>query len=286
MPKSPISIDFNQDDFWQILPCTPIVSSRQAGWEGIHLEHHRQPSFTIPEHSLKQHLVCVCLQSVTMERVCEGRFHTEHLMTGSCTILPAQMKHQAHCDRTAEFVLLSLEPTLIAVEENPLELLPHFSISDPLIYQIGLALKADLQLNQSDRLYADGMAQALAVHLRRKYTIQTIAPPAGGLPKYKLKQVIDYIINHLQQEISLAHLATTAQMSSFHFARSFKQSIGVSPHQYVTQLRIDQAKQLLAERDLEIIDVSQKVGFKTQSHFTTTFHKLVGVTPKAYRNQL
>ncbi len=295
--EQPLTIDLNQETASQHLPGLPLLSSYRAGWNGIHLEYHHQPPLTIPDHSLKRHLICICLnRSVTVERVVDGYSRTEHLTAGSCSILPAHMQHRASCDRPAEFVLLSLEPTLlqatVELTHTATELVPQFAKSDPLIYQIGLALKTELQFDESGgRLYADGMAQALAVHLTRHYSgssesKQTIANYTDGLPKYKLKQAIDYIIGHLDQEISLASLAAELQISPFHFARLFKQSTGISPHQYVTCTRIDRAKQLLTNPDLEIIDIGQEVGFKTQSHFTAVFRRAVGISPKAYRDGL
>ena len=295
MLEQALAIDFNQETAsQQILPRLPLLSSYKAGWNGVHLEYHRQPPLSIPNHFLERHLVCICLnRSVTVERVFDGRSRTEHLTVGSCSILPTHMQHRASCDRTAEFVLLSLEPTFLqaAAEStnSAVELVPQFSKSDPLIHQIGLALKTELESNElGGRLYADGMAQALAVHLTRHYGVskRIIANDPGGLPKYKLKQVVDHMVGHLDQEMSLVSLAAEVQMSPFHFARLFKQSTGVSPHQYVTRIRIDRAKQLLTDPGLEIIDVGQEVGFKTQSHFTAVFRRVVGVAPKVYRDRL
>ncbi|MDF5728371.1 MAG: AraC family transcriptional regulator [Rhizonema sp. PD38] len=295
MPKQSLAIDFHQEKASeQILPRIPLLSSHKAGWDNIHLEYHRQAPLSIPEHFLEQHLVCICLSdSVIVEHAFDGCFLSEHLTVGNCTIIPAHVQHRANCNRHAEFVLLSLEPTFLdraaleLTDNVSLELVPQFSSEDPLIHQIGLALKTDLQSGElGSRLYADSMAHALSFHLIRHYTTskQTVVNYTDGLPKYKLRQAIDYIINHLNQEISLTNLASVVQMSPFHFARLFKQSTGTSPHQFVTHLRIDKAKQLLTTQDLEVIDVSQQVGFKNQSHFSAVFRKVVGIAPKAYRD--
>ncbi len=288
-----LTIDFSTEiNREALLPSGPLLSSHKAGWESIYLEYHRQPPHTIPEHSLEQDLVCICLgRSVTVERVFDGQFRTEYLTAGSCTIIPAQIQHQASCDSDTEFMLLGLDPIVLdrATDESSIELMLQLSISDPLIYQLGLALKTELQSDElGSRFYADAMVHALAVHLTRHYTAQKqkTANYTGGLPKYKLRQVVDYITNNLSQEISLANLAAEVEMSIFHFARSFKQSTGMSPHQFVTQLRINKAKQLLANQNLEIIDIGQELGFKTQSHFTVVFRKILGISPKVYRDSL
>lgn len=108
----------------------------------------------------------------------------------------------------------------------------------------------------------------------------------GGLPKYKLREAIAYINEHLDQNLTLAELSSVVQMSPHYFAHSFKQSTGLPPHQYVTRCRIDKAKRLLARRELTIVEISGQVGFQSQSHFTRVFHQHTKMTPKVYRDAL
>jgi AraC family transcriptional regulator len=107
----------------------------------------------------------------------------------------------------------------------------------------------------------------------------------GGLPKARLRRVLEYMQAHLDQELSLAALAAVVQMSPYYFSRLFKQSIGLSPHQYLLHQRVERAKHLLANPQRRIAEVSQELGFAAQSHFTTVFRKLVGTTPRAYQRQ-
>lgn len=107
----------------------------------------------------------------------------------------------------------------------------------------------------------------------------------SGLPAYKLQQVIEYIHQHLHQEIQLADLADVAKMSQFYFCRLFKQSIGTSPYQYLIQQRVERAKHLLQYEEMTISEIALECGFSNQSHFTNRFQQVTGVTPKVYRNQ-
>jgi AraC family transcriptional regulator len=72
-------------------------------------------------------------------------------------------------------------------------------------------------------------------------------------------------------------------MSPFHFARMFKQATSHPPHTYITLLRIEHAKNLLGNGDLQLVEIAACVGYQTQAHFTGVFHKQVGTTPRAYR---
>jgi AraC family transcriptional regulator len=103
------------------------------------------------------------------------------------------------------------------------------------------------------------------------------------LPGSRLRRVTEYIRAHLDQPLTLAHLGTVVYMSPYHFARLFQHSTGLPPHRFVVRARIEHAATLLAAREPSIARISQLVGFRTASHFSTVFRQLMGVTPRAYR---
>ncbi|MDV2993049.1 MAG: HTH-type transcriptional activator RhaR [Chroococcidiopsis sp. SAG 2025] len=173
-------------------------------------------------------------------------------------------------------------------ESANVEIIPQFKLRDPLIQQIGLALKSELELEGlSDRLYAESMANALAVHLLKRYSLRKykVHERVVGLSKLEIKQVIDYIHDNLEQNLTLLEIAAVIQTSPYHFARLFKKSLGITPHQYVISKRIERAKQLLEEHN-SIVRVAEKVGFQSQSHFTKMFRKYTGMTPQTYKKLL
>ena len=106
----------------------------------------------------------------------------------------------------------------------------------------------------------------------------------GGLPVCRLRRVAQYVQDNLHRELRLAELSGLVHMSPFHFARLFKQSTGVSPHRFLVQRRIEQARALLEARTLPIAEIARSVGFRTPSHFTTTFRPVTGITPSVYRS--
>jgi AraC family transcriptional regulator len=90
----------------------------------------------------------------------------------------------------------------------------------------------------------------------------------------------------LNRDISLESLSILASLGRYHFARQCKQSTGLAPHQYVMQCRIDKAKELLKHINLSTTQIALEIGYGSQSHFTTLFRRMVGVTPKEYRNRV
>jgi AraC family transcriptional regulator len=105
----------------------------------------------------------------------------------------------------------------------------------------------------------------------------------GGLPGAKLRRVTAYIEGNLHRELRLTDLGVVAHMSPYHFARLFKTATGVSPHRFVVHRRIDAAAALLTGSTSSISSIARAVGFRTPSQFATTFRRMTGLTPSAYR---
>ncbi|MBY0561016.1 AraC family transcriptional regulator [Hyphomicrobium sp.] len=105
----------------------------------------------------------------------------------------------------------------------------------------------------------------------------------GKLADRRLARVADYIEANIENDLDLASLADVAATSPSHFARRFKQTLGVNPHAYVLSRRLSRAELMLVSRDKSISQIAAACGFSSQSHFTTAFQSKAGVTPGAYR---
>ena len=202
---------------------------------------------------------------------------------------------QSHAVEEHEFMAIALDPTDFdktvdeSTNSNLIEIIPHWKISDPLIFGIGWALKTELESGGlNGTLYVDALKNTLSMHILHRYCAQKphLRDFEGGLEPGKLQIVINYINDYLNRNLYLTELANLVQISPYYFSRLFKKLTGTTPHQYVTQCRIEKAKELLKMRDLSIAYISQQVGFNDQSHFSKTFCKIVGVTPKKYRDSL
>jgi AraC family transcriptional regulator len=103
------------------------------------------------------------------------------------------------------------------------------------------------------------------------------------LPGARLRRVTDHIRANLEQNLTLARLGAVACMSPYHFARLFHRTMGVPPHRFVLQARIDHAAGLLAKPGPSIAGIARGAGFRSSSHFSTVFRRITGVTPHEYR---
>ena len=293
MPKPPaLTVDLKEaESFLKIFPRSPLQVSNSTVWREIFLAHHRQPAWEMPENRLSQHILSINIGAARkIERVIDGRLQRERFLTGNVAIYPSNVAYTLRWERESEFLLLGLDPTLLAqtgadvLGTESVELLPLLTTHDALIQNMALALKTELEASQvSGRMYAEAIAQTLAIHLLRNYSVHQQSPKVSithGLPQHKLHQVTDYINDSLNQDLSLTEMATMVQMSPFHFARLFKQSTGLAPHQFVVRCRVERAKELLIRGELAIADIATEVGFANQSHLNRHFKRIVGVTPK------
>ena len=136
------------------------------------------------------------------------------------------------------------------------------------------------------RLLVDSLKTALTIHLLRHYCVtRPKSSYADGLSRSKLMLVTDYIHSHLYRDLPLTEIAAIAQISPYHFLRLFKQRMGMTPHQYILQRRIEQAQYLLQHSDLSIAQIATQTGFCDQSHLTRYFKRRVGITPKLWQAQ-
>jgi AraC family transcriptional regulator len=148
-------------------------------------------------------------------------------------------------------------------------------------------LRDELTRPQASPLFVQALAQAIAIHLAREYGVTDAESRSSSpsLPGYKLRQLREWMAEHTAEEFSLERLAAQAGLSRFHFERLFKAAVGVSPSRYHIDLRMNEARRLLRETKMSVVDVALEVGYTNPSHFAQLFRREIGLSPSDYRRQ-
>ena len=162
------------------------------------------------------------------------------------------------------------------------------AFTDAALFSMMEQLRDELMRRQASPLLVEGLAQMIAIHLARNYgeTVEESRGASPSLPGYKLRHITDWMTEHVAEEFSLDRLAVQAGLSKFHFQRLFKSATGLSPSRYHINLRMNEARRLLRETKMSVVDVALEVGYTNPSHFAQVFRRVVGVTPTAFRSSL
>ena len=276
----------------------PLHDSTQAPWIGIKLEHYSLAASERPEATTSSYLAGVCLggnyrtdyAAGCGQRAFSVVYHPGNLfLTG-----PGDM--QARVSKgEVEFLAMEIAPKFVLwaadelVTARPFEVQRLYAGQDEQLRYIMLTLHNELLANcPSGRLFGEYMGLSFATALLTNHSTSPsrLSQYRGGLSPYKLRQITEYIGDNLSNNLSLAEMANLLQMGPCHFARAFKESTGLSPHQYVLRRRVERALQMLKETRTNLADIAYDLGFSSQGHFTTVFSKIVGVSPSNYRDQV
>ena len=277
----------------RFLEIQPTLSSASGQWGGITLEDYDVPAVCIPRHEHPEHFLHLVISgNVEYEVTTKGRTLKFTSRPGTAFLLPQGTVDEVNWRGPTHRLAVAIHPRLItnalgkAADVADIEFAEHWNLADPHISALLLEMKAYLDEGSPiGTMYGESLTTALAVYLVKRYGVQsrTLSNYKGGLPRLRLKRVLDYIADNLAEDLSLSQLAAVAGMSSHYFSEMFKQSTGSTPHIYVLSRRIERAKEHLRNSKLSIIDVGLEAGFPNPSHFSRVFRKLVGTSPSSFQ---
>ncbi len=274
-----------------------IAHSPDAGWRSLYAATFREAPLDVHEEpighpSLIYHLAFPTEVSRALDG---GREERTLIGPGRFCLTPGEAGARWRHTGNPEILQLYLRASVYraAVEEmyggdaSAESLVPRFAIADPLLEQLALAIVAALRDGTTeDRLYVESIAQLIAVHLARSHSARARPrrpPPSDGLSQARIRRLLDYIEQHLGEDLTLEAMAAEVDLSPLYLSRAFRAAVGESPHRYVVGRRVERAKRLLADTELPIADIALAAGFSSQSHLSSWFRRLTGVSPAVYR---
>jgi len=134
-----------------------------------------------------------------------------------------------------------------------------------------------------DRLFGESITMALLASTLASAKKSPARAPSNGLLPWKLRLAKDYLEDNFNRNVELQDLANLTGLSRSWFARGFRESTGIAPYSFILQIRVRRAKELLLDHKTPIATIATLVGFADQSHFTKTFRRYAGATPREWR---
>lgn len=158
---------------------------------------------------------------------------------------------------------------------------------DKVLFGIATALLDQVErADERSALFIDHVALAFHAHVINTYgnVVVPVRLNAGKLSPWQLRRVLDFMVVHLNDDPTIAELAQECGLSSGYFARAFRLTTGVTPHQWLVRKRIERARGLLLRSTLGLADIAVMCGFVDQSHFTRVFAKFESNSPGRWRH--
>jgi AraC family transcriptional regulator len=282
----------------KIVPFAPVSTSYGMGWKGLQAVRYRDSSDSefSAAHTPGTHVLTLYVQPPEkMEVRYEGGKRDMPPPAGSIAVVPAGSSVVCSRQGSVDVLHVLLEPSLVAqvaaesFEFDPSRTVvpPVHGLNAPELRSTMLAVDAELKAGGvGGPLMAESLATMVSVHLIRHTTGARRLPASadGVLPHRKLRTVIEYIMENLEGSPTLEQMSAVVHLSPYHFARQFKASTGLPPHQYVITRRVERAQHLLqADGELGLAEIALRVGFSDQSRFSLHFKRIVGVIPRQFR---
>jgi AraC family transcriptional regulator len=272
------------------------VSSWPLNWGPLNIERREEPRAgrAFFPAGFTEHLVFVRLTDYYVRRESNGETTEGQYLAGQVSVHPAGLPIRWEWTSKLNFLVLSIAPAFLdrvavrafGAEAAPVQLWHEDGRHDPLINNVAAALLREmLGGDRGTTVFIEALATVLGVHLIRHYSegaeVALGAPPAHRA----VSAAVRFIREHYAQEVTLSDMADAAGVSTFHLSRLFKKTMGMSPHQYLVEVRVHSAHALLAAgpQGPSLAEVAAAVGFSDQSHLTRQFKRILGTTPKKAR---
>lgn len=277
------------------VPAAPTDAVRFSSgtiWQGLQVEYHTLAPQQMPMHTMQNHRLLVNIgKPVNFEWSEGGMWKHKWLAQGAMAMKASGESHSPRWNDELRIVAIALETTWVErlVERQQLQFDLQPGQSDEILLQLSKKFFNEIQHgNLGGKMYGESLGVAFALQLLTTYgqNNQVFYAPKGKLSAEQLRHALDYVHDLLHQNIGLNEIAEQVYLSPFHFARLFKNTLGVSPHQYLLSIRIEKAKQLIATSSRSLTDVAGEVGYFDQSHFIHSFKRMTGLSPKQFKRMV
>lgn len=284
-----------------LIPFQPHKTSTNLGWPSIRLEDYRNlPPSDLSIAPMDHHIIAFHYKPPPGNLVhrCGAETSEDIMQVNDVTYVPAKVDNQWRFGDGAPHCLhVLIDHSFVAhtalttcdVDFTQVEFRGAFQSRGSQLPLFAKLFQEELANDGSNGpLYVESLATALTVYLVNTFsnTQKECSKSSGQLSKQDLQKTLDFIHDRLAENVSLQEMADNVAMSSFHFARLFRQTIGCPPHQYLIRLRLDKARALLlSQPESSIASIAYRLGFSDHTHLTRQFRARFTLTPSEFRTR-
>lgn len=287
------------EDWYATMP-VPDLAASAIGDSSVHVRRYTGTAPLMEQPALSQNLLCMHLGGAKqVRRWNRGNLTVHDIDAYSMTVMPAGEANRWLTSGPIDFAHLQIESALLerlAAEEfdrepRSLQLIGVVGRSDPHLERLFRRFLVAVEHRAAEgRLYPESVLVVLVTELLAGYaslagsssaTLASGQANKGGLPPWRLRRVVDFMLSDLSADIGLADLTRLTGLSRAQFFRAFKQSTGLSPHRYLTMLRLSAARRMLDAGAGTLDEIAAAVGLGDRRRLSTLFRRRYGPPPKA-----
>lgn len=269
---------------------------RQRASDLLSLEYFEADPDEMPTQAFDQHHILISLKETPhrVENWREGEHRDFIFHKNEIVVTPAGLESGWRWHAQSKCIVITLDPAKLEsftqnelgllLTEQQLRDLPQFEDADITNAAVMLLDALRLPGHGSDLMF-ESLARVFLVKLVQKYGDERSEDIAfsRAFSAAHYKRVLDFVADKYGQSIQIEDIARQAGLSTSHFSRLFKQTVGDTPYQFLMRYRVERASEMLVDPSTTLIDIALACGFSDQPHFTRTFKQLKGETPKQWR---
>ena len=279
-----------------------LASSRDLSWRGLAADLRRHPAGELPTFQpthLEIGIAVACHAECVVTRRGDSLWQRTQVEPGIVWLCPSGVLEEdiqiSHWHDVLHLYLPAERFAQYSEAQGGAGVYPDCvrylgGLNDELLRKAGESLLVGMRMpTSSGRLLAESVALAVTARIAERYAGGVrrgdAVRPRHMLAEHRLHRVLQYMAEHLEDDIGLDDLAVVAGLSAFHFNRMFANRIGMPPHRYLGQMRLERAKTLLSLGRLSLSEIAFACHFSSQPNFSRAFRRATGTSPLAYRNE-